>query len=331
MKLVIVGNGFDSAHELHTNYKYFKEYIKNTDKEEYEFLSILFGEEFESIEFWNSFEENLSKSQFENFVLELKNKNDCKKNSSIINYNENNLLLYFYEHINKLKEMFCVWIKKANNFSGKTKKEHLLKCFEDSIVFCFNYTSTIENLYKHDCYHIHGSIENVDIDNKLGLDSIVFGHLFNTIFFESDKGNIEGNIYFSVFDNGKNIPIDEISFSKQFDCSENEQINNILTEAENRYEDIFQKKCRTIIEKDNTGFFAELSKKANTINEVIVLGHSMSVVDLEYYKKIVEILKSKLEEIKWIVSYYDGEDSKNEFRGKLEELGILSDVEFISI
>ena len=126
MNLIIVGNGFDCACGLHTQYKRFKEFLNKNHDKEYEFLSILFKNDFCYDEFRNYFEKNLVNYDFSNF-------------------DENQINIEDFESkIKKLKRDFCEWIFNENSKINKNIKTSVDENFTDSLIFSFNYTSTVE-------------------------------------------------------------------------------------------------------------------------------------------------------------------------------------------
>lgn len=319
MKLVIIGNGFDCAHGLNTSYCKFREYIKNNDIEEYKFLHQLFGNAFETDEFWWNFEESLSNFNLSNFTYDLEINNDFQRKNGFededcIKSNKE----YFDNHIFQLKKLFCLWIKEINDnkISSAKKKDSISEYLNDAVILSFNYTSTIENLYEKECYHIHGFIDDVDVENGLGIDDIVLGHSYNISFVIDNDENISAENTFAVLDNGEQIPFESLSFVKEYDLSNDDAINKTFSDIDCKYENIFTKRCSNIIEKDEIGFFYYLKNNAATINEVVVLGHSLSNVDKPYFKKILEILKVKCDPVKWTVSCYGNNKStlKNNLR-----------------
>ena len=334
MKLVIIGNGFDMAHGLKSGYGNFKEYIQKNDIDEYEFLETLFGSDFNKDEFWWNFEESLSKNDFENFSESIELNNDDQRKNGFEDENcEESNSSYFAEHICRLKKMFCEWIYtiNENEINDESKKEKICTYFDDSIVMTFNYTSTVEELYGVNCFHIHGYIENVDLENEIGLDSIVLGHSFNLSLLGSNDEEINSDDVYCVSDDGESIPFSDLSFVKVYNCSNSDYINDSLSNADSTYQQIFTKRCNKIINEDNCGFFMELERNAKDIDEIIVLGHSISEIDRKYYEKIVDTIRKNNKTIKWIVSYYGGEEAKLILKNNLFKIDKNANPVFITI
>lgn len=332
MKLVIVGNGFDCAHGLKTNYWSFRNYIKKHDAVEYEFLKQLFGDKFETDEFWYNFEESLVRYNLKNFVCNLEKENSFNRKNGFDDEDcEQANKEYFNDGFYKLKRYFCAWIKTINdtNMRDVKRKECVSAYLEDSIILTFNYTSTIESIYDKDCYHIHGKIDNANIENDIGIEDIILGHPFDISFTTDDGKNISAEDVVAVTDNGEEIPFDSISPVKNFDVSNVDSINNSLSEADYNFENIFTKRCQKIIKEDTTGFFESLKNNANSIDEIVILGHSLSNVDKPYFIKMLDILKDNGKSINWIVSYY--KNNKSTLENNLKMIDSNSNPSFINI
>lgn len=332
MKLVIIGNGFDCAHNINTQYKYFRDYLKEENLEEYEFLRNLFGNNFDSDEFWSNFENSLKYADFSKLDEYTTNKREYYQNQGISEEEIENIVIeQFEKYIFNIHYFFCKWIKKINNEEmEKVLKKDIEKYFDDSIILSFNYTSTIEKIYNKNCYHIHGYIDNVNVTDKTNLDNIILGRKEKEIFARSleDDSHIDIKSLY-VSGNGKNIPLYAMYFIEQRTFSTIKENQKILEKAYPTYEIIFTKKSNSIINNDYTGFFTKLKEFSASIDEIIVMGHSISEVDIEYYKEIVCILSSNINKIKWIVSEYNGNGS--ELRSKLNQLCQINEFEKIKI
>ncbi len=334
MKLVVIGNGFDMAHGLKTGYDKFKDYILKNDTDEYNFLEDLFGADFSKDDFWWNFEESLAKSNFENFTEAFEIVNDLQKKNGFEDEDcEESNKNFLSEHIYNLKKLFCEWIDKINNndVGRVSKKNNLDIYFKDSLVLSFNYTSTVEWVYDVNVFHIHGYIENIDLENEIGLDSIILGHSFDAKFVTDDGEELDSDKAFVVTDDGESIPFNETNLFKQFDSSNSDFVNNALSDADIIYQRLFTKRCNKIINDDQSGFFESLRKSIENIDEIVVLGHSISEVDRKYFETIIEILKNKHKSYKWIVSYFGGIEAKNILENNLLKIDKEASIDFITI
>jgi hypothetical protein len=107
-------------------------------------------------------------------------------------------------------------------------------------------------------------------------------------------------------------PSEQESFSKEND----EDTDVRVAEGNDILDSYFQetyKDIETIIE-ENSDFFSDLSN----VNEVTVLGHSISPVDIKYF----ELIKGNIDENStWKISYY-GDQQKEQNKNKVLNLGV---------
>ncbi len=165
-RLFIIGNGFDLHHDIASSFQSFKNWISVHHTSFYNQLMRLYSATFPRYErFWQNFEDNI-----------------CKINSnSIISHDYTPLVFSCSEGLaakeetafnlpNKLVEManlsellislesyFNDWVLQLNtpNVSKKIKLDT-----NGAKFLCFNYTSTLEDLYginREDILYIHGN------------------------------------------------------------------------------------------------------------------------------------------------------------------------------
>lgn len=196
--LLIVGNGFDLAHNLRTSYNHFKKYLiteyldgnlmedsENDDEllpqstempdggiefdrcEVVKFLLFLLGRT--KGFHWQNFEEGLGKLDFERYFDSdsldvLDSEGDMHPFHSQVNYEV--FARYLVLLMMEMKDLFGEWIRSIDisNTNRITKGSILSKNMD---VITFNYTKTIETLYEYNrILHIHGSIDK----------ELIFGH-----------------------------------------------------------------------------------------------------------------------------------------------------------
>ena len=164
-RLYIIGNGFDLYHGIPSSYKCFKCYLNRIGcTEQIQILDYLFGEN----ELWSNFEESLglmSPSQFKK-IVDWYQRYDCQRRVpadaaltnavDLIHYNINNL--------------FKKWIGSLS-LNDVTQKVRIYD--GDAIFLNFNYTETLEHVYRipsTKILHIHGT---------RSTDQLIFGHNLN--------------------------------------------------------------------------------------------------------------------------------------------------------
>ncbi|MFC0233929.1 bacteriophage abortive infection AbiH family protein [Vagococcus entomophilus] len=209
--LFIIGNGFDLAHGLPTSYNHFKEYLRTEYDYDYNEKPLLWeqsttmpdgdekyelkecahiidhmvsnvGRGLTSIELWSDFEKALGLLDFQEIEEEIFEQYD---NEGDVNpFKTGNLYEDAYGDLEKImkyvKKLFKEWIKTVeipelyDSLSNMDVYETLSDLFEtvdDPIFLTFNYTDTLEILYREEkITHIHGSVNNP-----------IIGHGDNTI------------------------------------------------------------------------------------------------------------------------------------------------------
>jgi len=170
--LIIIGNGFDLAHDLKTNYTDFKSDIKE-HPEKYEILSInnnlllaslLNGDK----ELWSDIE-----SAYFDILVHIKDRVYLQNNYSPVN--RYTTVKHMNDDFEKIKEALCLYLlSQEKNFSPIVNYQNLFNEFNgrDTVVVNFNYTKTVsEYLLDKDIelIHIHGELEKED-------NPIIFGY-----------------------------------------------------------------------------------------------------------------------------------------------------------
>ena len=161
MDLVIIGNGFDIAHDLPCRYADFRKYLEATEDDGISFLEALFPERTgEKLLLWCDFEEAIlyPDNAFLDDLLDGEEKEDIV--------------------IKAIQILFNKWIKEDVSYSQVEKlnpkhpfSKHLLK---ENIFLNFNYTDTLERVYSiYDVLHIHGQAKYRDEMTNVKL---IFGH-----------------------------------------------------------------------------------------------------------------------------------------------------------
>ena len=284
--LYIIGNGFDLYHNIPSRFSQFKRFVKNNDNELFQAI-----EEYLPVDdSWSDLEESFARIDIDHMTEE------CS--SFLQSYNSEDWSDsyhhdYQYEISNnvnllsaRLVQRFEEWVGQLKIPEGKDISNDRLSLNPDGLYLSFNYTSTLVNLYKiqvNRILYIHGSVENSSSD-------IVLGHAWNPREIPSINSHVElDNIDARVMEG-----------------------NDIL---ESYFSDTF-KPTREII-NTNKKYFSGLSH----VSSIYVLGHSLSVVDIDYFKEIFCCVKNAA---RWYVSYYSGEEL-NHHRDVISELGVSLD------
>lgn len=170
------------------------------------------------------------------------------------------------------------------------KRTSFIKNSNHDIFINFNYTTTLEDIYdipEENIIHIHGVVNSED--------NLVLGH-----------SNLDKADYF-------NEKYHE--YHNQFD-EQSAPIYNALAEyCFNTYKDV------------NNYIHQLYSIDFNSIERVMIIGHSLGTVDLPYFIEIKERMK---EDTEWYIYYYD-ESQIDKFKEQLSLVGVNEQqVHFVS-
>lgn len=256
--LYIVGNGFDLHHGLPTQYKHFKAFLKNVDREVFDWVEGYVPAE----EDWSDLELALAcldtdtvVSDLEGFLTSYSDENWSDAGHHDFQYEVDRVATGLSQ---TLQSRFGDWIRSIV-IPDHNSVQRLLSTLDRSALFLsFNYTCTLNRLYNvpsENVLHIHG--EGSDPSSEL-----ILGHAWT--------------------------PDKRTSLQKGLD---QESADQRVTEAFGVLDDYFEQtfKPSEQIIKLNADFFSGL----RSVTHVTVLGHSLSVVDKAYFLALVEALKGR--------------------------------------
>lgn len=286
MNLFIIGNGFDQGHSLPTKYWDFRSFLGEHQPiflDDFESKYGFWGEELET-HLWNNIEFNLADLQEDILFEQMYQSTDLGLESGNIGI-EDTLKYHFREEFNYIEKLTFYlkeWIEQVNQkLNGMIRRTSLIKENNHDIFLNFNYTTTLEELYsikEEKILHIHGVV-NSDED-------LVLGH-----------SNLERITYF------------------ENKCSE---FQNIGDEQSSPIYETLARYC-FITYKDVSEYIVRLnSLDFNSIEKIMIIGHSLSDVDLPYFK---EIKRSIGVDVEWNIYYFD-ENQKGEFKVQLKKIGV---------
>lgn len=285
-RLFIIGNGFDLHHQICSSYKNFQKFVSTHASELYNLLSEYFNE----TDLWADFEDTLAHIDIDALI---ESANSALTPYGVDDWKESDNHNYEFEIENvtsaitvKLQSLFSKWIWSLQIPEHGDLKS--LSIEKENYYLNFNYTSTLEKAYNIKSNQI------VFIHNKSTSEnaSLILGHSRNPVatnYTEDDYENIDTRII-----NG-NKAIDDY-FEKTY------------------------KNTAKIISKYKTLF-----SKMSSVEEIYVLGHSLSNVDLPYIQEIITNLNQT---VHWYVSYYNLNEKKKHEQ-TLRSLGLnISNVTF---
>ncbi len=280
MKIFIIGNGFDKGHGLKTGYWDFRTYLENLYPdflyafEEHYYIYPRMDEDVKKKQLWNELETNLANID-EDVIIEQAVNIDMGLESGDVGI-EDTLYEYFtdeYKYIQLLAKYLKQWARTIR-IRDIERRTTLINEFEDAIYITFNYTAVLETVYKISegkIIHIHGSLR--------GRDGVpILGH--------GNKARIE-------------------------------RIREKLQTAEREFDEKEISICKVVEDyyvqtyKDINKYMYKLfglSKK--DVNEIIVIGHSLTGVDMPYFKNIDTFTHQKAN---WNVYYYSDREHQKMF------------------
>ena len=321
--LYIIGNGFDLANGVRSSYRDFAKFLKKQGRDGhylYDTMEFYLGS---APDLWGDFEASLayldrgkamdSVDIIQGDLLDVKDPED--ENFSAAEYFATiEMGLANLTNIQEmLPELFFKWVKTLD--SDKPVWKCPVKLDYDGRYINFNYTEFLETRYgvpNSNILYIHGN------RNK-GKKNIILGHGDDS--YEAYlrwKKSIEDDPYYQPYieENGKTIRNTHLSAQVygDFNVKNNEWKNparfysvDVASEMIDWYFESTMKKCDDIIKK-NIGYFESL----HDIKRICVIGHSLSLVDRPYFKKLIEI-NDNPDSLVWEIGYYNDMNRAEEF------------------
>ncbi|GAC19485.1 bacteriophage abortive infection AbiH family protein [Paraglaciecola arctica] len=241
--LYIIGNGFDRWHGLPTSYCDFYKYSKQT-LDQYKY----FFEQSGVTEPWSDFENNLGEYDWELLYCEYEQPNLSSESfrSSYVYGLEDGITEQTESLVSDITSEFESWVNSIDITNVSPKM-----CFiPESKFLSFNYTNTLQSVYKvphGHVKHIHG---NVDTREKL-----IFGHCSMRMEpSEFDEDGYSNSKYFHDAENAARKPLAALKKPVEF----------IIDNLSHWFDSLTDIDC------------------------IVVLGHSLNSVDMPYFKRIFE-------------------------------------------
>lgn len=272
MKLYVLGNGFDMAHGLNTSYYAFEEYVKEYHKEWHKLIGAMYRENDPSW-LWKDYERNLSNVDIAGMTEEYNCRWLCMEKHEIENFFDNiydRLQALFHEWVLSIDMRYC------NNTMELSSRDYYIN---------FNYTNVLETVYgipRGQICYIHN-----DTRNQVALRPIVgHGDTFKQV--ETRVMNHKNDIRRIVEKEG----------CPKWCQDENDYVCFLMKCFQQLLGSL--KKLPDDIIRYNQDYLDKLSRLP--IDEVYVLGHSLSRVDNAYFKKLFEF--EAIKNANWHVSYH---------------------------
>ncbi len=292
--LNIIGNGFDLYHGLPTSYYFFACYLLTSDEELYDIITNMYGftrgimnghtgdidRRIDNI-FWSEFEKRLaylSPDWVEGTLIDDLGL-ECSDAVDLEVENPNCVV--------RIKELLYYWvIDTIDTESNFRIVESMLKnkkmTFDpDDVFISFNYTHTLECIYKIEkVFHIHGLAET-ELWNE---DTLIIGHGDSAVLdrMEQQIKKLEERDYEQWFRNRK----EEYQFEKEIIAELRKPVSNCLASMAVYLKDITEPEY------------------------ICLYGLSLGDVDLPY----LQYIREKWKNAKWRFSYYSDRDKEKSKR-----------------
>lgn len=177
----------------------------------------------------------------------------------------------------------------------------LIRTDKSAFYLSFNYTNTLERYYnvpKDNILYIHGKAAREN-------SNLILGHGIDPENFKEEDAKPPENLTPEELEIWREQMADQYDWS--FELGKQELMNYFINSF----------KPTDKIISDNSNFFI----KARDIENIFILGHSLSEVDMPYFKKIVGSLKGNPN---FVVTFYR-ESEKSSHKDALISLGIKED------
>lgn len=313
--LYIIGNGFDQHHGAQCGFEDFMKWVKKNDESLFTGLTQVYNDA-EDNKWWKDFENSLALLNISYYANKKGNLYDPEyiKEGSIkekTEYASQKVIEEFDKIKESLRQDFQVWLSEV--YENCTKDKKIRFPSEGSIFLTFNYTKTLEDIYKIDAkrvYHIHGVI-----DDK---ESMIVGH---------GLGEEELNDMLK----SQELRIGEV-WNKKLNRMTRLQIVTPMHKelaALSSLESIvsLKKDVEGCIEK-NQQFFNEIFD----VERIYVFGFSFSSIDMPYLEKIIRRTKPKTH---WVISWYSQEDKRRimdfVIRYDIQNITMINGIKFLDI
>ena len=285
--LYIIGNGFDLHHGIRSSFADFGGYLKDHDRETYEFVERYFDVD---DEFWSDFEDRLASFDADTLIQD--------GSDFLVPYQTTGKWKESYHHDYQfvigqavkaisvtVRSRFAEWVRQLSIPAPAEIADERLSVDPSAIFLNFNYTPSMQRLYSvpdDHILHIHGAAVKFD-------DQLVLGHGWEP------KANLDPYRF----------------------AGDPEEADARVAEGQGIIDEYFRAtfKPTAQIIQDNAGFFAGLSQ----IKRIFVMGHSVSGVDHSYFREVLRNIDA--ERVRWKISYF-GDPAG--LRERIEELHINS-------
>ena len=306
--LYIIGNGFDRHHKMECGFDNYAEWLKKTNPDIYYKVENAYGIQNEDL--WCDFEHLLGKldvqEHAERIAYDRYPKQKQLENSTDKEFED---LKRWYELspaeardefedlFEDIRSSFREWVQQLDE-PDITQQMPIYK--KDSYFITFNYTDTLQTLYRipiEQILYIHGNA-------KQG-DDLILGHGLS-------QGEIEDQCITEPPEEADTQEKIEAFYRNQGDCIIDETLTEVCNQLANQAKPVGELLLKL---ERNLPLCEEL-------HEIHIWGFSFSDIDMPY----IDLIKSKVDSynVLWEVSYFDDADEAK-FRKILVDSGVPND------
>jgi hypothetical protein len=324
-KLIVIGNGFDLAHGIRSSYFAFRDHLQDRNAHLYETLTRLADQDV-----WWNLEEGLAHIDLKVFIENLLADYGLSESSSPYMNNgfdisAARLVQWTLDRIvrqltQELKEELRAWILELDAQPASP----VFDCIGwDDYIVSFNYTSTIERLYDvlgPRILYIHNratkSLENFNF--KWAIDQSPESM--------ADFLNDEPQV---IFGHGQSacdrsvpaIPVGSVTYDHDLNTAYS-LLSGAFEEAY-QYYDLSRKQVKDILP-----MLESFLRSVDLVDEVLILGHSLASVDLDYFRLIAQ---HAAHEVRYTITYYGPQNKDEAARKSRHFVRHLDEVEFVDM
>lgn len=331
-RLLILGNGFDLAHDMKTSFDDFirsddtlpKKYsnLKNKNNRWSDVEDQIFNNTYDILK-GHELDENIGSIVDEivdNYGIDKYGQLDYCVTGSESFHNGLTAMEKFGSEMKNFTFDFFQYLKNLysdsellRSVSRIDKMDNFLRLFD--CVLTFNYTNIVEQLYGHNnVIHVHGNINGEILIGCQPIDTLDDLNISDSAYvspdsFEKSKYGLQDmQRYYDCGDDGKPTPRIEIK-------SIYDEISN---DAENN-RDSYQNLIKSQIKQTNPNRQSTLDKiSIRDFNEVHIFGHSLGDMDQDIFESISKTAK--------VICYYYDEESKTDLMQQANKIGLVCEM-----
>ena len=285
-ELIIIGNGFDIMHCIQSSYRDFDKTIGKNSELRFHMETYLQCEDL-----WCNLEESLASlnagAMLDTTDMWLNDFDAYDPDAQAADYHAaiDTAMLPIQVLTEQLPKRFRKWVESLTIDTSKKPLGNLIS--PDAAYLNFNYTECLEKIYgvpDNKIKYIHGCRKKIKGRKK---DELILGH-------------VPGIDYLKHYKPTRAMVPHYKSQRKAYllESAMETGIHNWV----NYYEETFTKKTSDIIQQ-NKAFFEQTA----SVKDIVVIGHSLSVVDYPYF---LEIVKANAGKATWHIGYHSLDDLK---------------------